>query len=162
MAEITITATDTGGGSHPVTEQTVDDSSPLSGEGSTGGSASASTSKTEPNSDGDKTTTNQTWKPKAGSPDVTKVEITVKRSCPEGKPNGIILAGSGNISVSARVDGVCIYVTEVNSSVDPTSGVVKTVTTNKKKCCGQSDAAARATSPLGNAEHPAIQSASID
>ena len=71
-----------------------------------------------------------------GGKNVTKVDIAVKLSCPGSRPNEITLIGSGNVSVSGgRVDGKCIYVTEVATSVDAATGVTKRVTKNKKKCC---------------------------
>lgn len=129
-ATVTSTVTHLHGG-QTITTDSVSDTTDasLSGVANENGT---STHSEVPNKEGGSTTIDKTEDLPEGKK-LQKANVTIQRSC-EGE-NFITLSGEGNVSATARIDGNCILVTEVNRSTKDGDTVVKTNT--KKKCCGE-------------------------
>jgi hypothetical protein len=103
----------------------------LSGSGSSSG---ASTDKTEPSSDGKGTDQTKSDCPIPKGAKFTKATVKISMKCPNSDPSKTIeLEASGDVSVTASVEGNCITTTAVSTSTD--GRVTKTKTSIRKVCC---------------------------
>ena len=101
----------------------------LSGEANKNGT---STHSEIPNNEGGTTTTEKS-KPLPDSAEFLKAKISISRNCGGDREGYINLDGEGNVSATARLEGNCIVVTEVNKKLE--NGATVITTNTKKKCC---------------------------